>query len=91
MNINPRRARTVTRSTSDSTMGNLTKLELRIRHLEATADYVQELEQRSENLEREVRALHGRVDILEKLADRRSSSSARGLERPGSGVRPAYT
>lgn len=63
----------------------LARLERRIRHLEATADYVQELEGRGESLEREVQALHGRIDDLEQHLGRSPSPSQRGTNRRASG------
>ena len=51
----------------DPTSSVLARLERRVRHLEATTDYLQGLERRSEELEREVQALHDRVDLLEHL------------------------
>ena len=70
---------------SDPVLDILAKLDLRIRHLEATADYVQGLEQRAESLEREVRILHGRVDALEQLVSRSSSPPERDVNEKGPG------
>ena len=73
MNAHPHRQRLTPRPASDPALGILTMLEDRIRHLEATADYVQGLEQRAESLEREVRALHSRIDDLEQFVGRSTS------------------